>query len=178
MFKVKRNSDGSINKYKARLVAKGYIQKHGVDFDEVFAPVAHIETVRLIIGMAASRGWQLHHLDVKTAFLRGELKEEVYVSQPEGYIIKGSETKVYKLKKALYGLRQAPRAWNKEIECSAARLKVCAMPKGTFLIPKGKQRAYVGRVKQVYARSKGVSQGCTKTSASVSTRYFVIWSRV
>ena len=96
-------------------MAKGYIQKHGVDFDEVFAPVARIETVRLIIGMAASRGWQLHHLDVKTAFLHGELKQEVYVSQPEGYIIKGSETKAYKLKKALYGLRQAPRAWNEKL---------------------------------------------------------------
>lgn len=106
IFKVKRNSDGSINKYKARLVAKGYIQKHGVDFDEVFAPVARIETVRLIIGMAASLCWELHHLDVKTAFLNGDLKEEVFVSQPEGFVVKGKETKVYKLKKALYGLRQ------------------------------------------------------------------------
>lgn len=102
IFKVKRNSDGSINKYKARLVAKGYIQKHGIDFDEVFAPVARIETVRLIIGMAASYAWELHHLDVKTAFLYGDLKEYVYVSQPEGFIVKGKESKVYKLKKALY----------------------------------------------------------------------------
>ena len=85
---MKRNSDGSINKYKARLVAKGYIQRHGIDFDEVFAPVARIETVRLIIGIAASRGWELHHLDVKTAFLHGDLKEEVYVSQPEGFVMK------------------------------------------------------------------------------------------
>ena len=115
IFKVKRNSDGSINKYKARLVAKGYIQKHGIDFDEVFAPVAQIETVRLIIGIAASRGWELHHLDVKTAFLHGDLKEEVFVSQPEGFVIKGKETKVYKLRKALYGLRQAPRAWNEKL---------------------------------------------------------------
>lgn len=115
VFKVKKNSDGTINKYKARLVAKGYVQKHGVDYDEVFAPVARIETVRLIIGIAASRGWELHHLDVKTAFLHGELKEEVYVSQPEGFIVKGSETKVYKLRKALYGLRQAPRAWNEKL---------------------------------------------------------------
>ena len=105
IFKVKRNSDGSISKYKARLVAKGYIQKHGIDFEEDFAPVARIETVRLIIGIAASRGWELHHLDVKTAFLHGDLKEEVYVSQPEGFVIKGKESKVYKLKKALYGLR-------------------------------------------------------------------------
>ena len=75
-------------------------------------PVARIETIRLVIILAASYGWEVHHLDVKTAFLHGELKEEVYVSQPEGFEIKGKEDKVYKLKKALYGLRQAPRAWN------------------------------------------------------------------
>lgn len=112
VFKVKRNADGSINKFKARLVAKGYVQKHGIDYDEVFAPVARIETIRLIIGLAASKGWMIHHLDVKTAFLHGDLREEVYVSQPQGFIVKGQESKVYKLKKALYGLRQAPRAWN------------------------------------------------------------------
>ena len=123
VFKVKRNSDGSINKYKARLVAKGYIQKHGIDFDEVFAPVARIETVRLIIGVAASHGWELHHLDVKTTFLHGDLKEEVYVSQPEGFVIKGKETKVYKLRKALYGLRQAPRAWNEKLNATLHELK-------------------------------------------------------
>ena len=81
VFKVKRNADGSINKFKARLVAKGYIQRHGIDFDEVFAPVARIETVRFIIALAASKGWQIHHLDVKTAFLHGDLKEEVFVCQ-------------------------------------------------------------------------------------------------
>lgn len=115
VFKVKRNADGSINKFKARLVAKGYIQRHGIDFDEVFAPVARIETVRFLIALAASKGWQIHHLDVKTAFLHGELKEEVFVCQPQGYVVKGQENKVYKLRKALYGLRQAPRAWNEKL---------------------------------------------------------------
>ena len=115
VFKIKRNSDGSINKFKARLVAKGYVQRHGVDFDEVFAPVARIETIRFIIALAASNGWEVHHLDVKTAFLHGELKETVYVTQPEGFTVKGSENKIYKLNKALYGLRQAPRAWNNKL---------------------------------------------------------------
>lgn len=84
-----------------------------MDLDEVFAPVARIETVRLIMGIAASRGWDLHHLDVKTSFLHGELKEEVYVAQPEGYMIRGSEVKVYKLKKALHqglGMRNIMRS--------------------------------------------------------------------
>lgn len=77
MFKIKINSDGSINKYKERLVTKGYIQKHGVDYDEV-SPVARIKTVRMIIGIAASHGWELHHLDVKTTFLHGELKRRSF----------------------------------------------------------------------------------------------------
>lgn len=115
IFKIKRNAVGSINKYKSRLVAKGYIQRHGIDFEEVFAPVARIETIRFIIGLAASNGWEIHHLDVKTAFLHGDLKENVYVTQPEGFVVSGSEHKVYKLNKALYGLRQAPRAWNEKL---------------------------------------------------------------
>ena len=115
VFKIKRNADGSINKFKARLVAKGYVQQYGVDFEEVFAPVARLETIRLLISLAATNGWEIHHLDVKTAFLHGELKEIVYVSQPEGFEKKGYEKKVYRLNKALYGLRQAPRAWNNKL---------------------------------------------------------------
>lgn len=115
IFKIKRNSDGTINKYKARLVAKGYVQQQGIDFDEAFAPVARLETIRLLVSIAATNGWEVHHLDVKTAFLHGELKETVYVSQPEGFEVKGNEKKVYKLSKALYGLRQAPRAWNNKL---------------------------------------------------------------
>ena len=115
VFKIKRNADGSVIKYKARLVAKGYVQKHGIDYDEVFAPVARVETIRLVIALAASSSWEIHHLDVKTAFLHGELKEEVFVQQPEGFVIAGQEGKVYKLRKALYGLKQAPRAWNAKL---------------------------------------------------------------
>lgn len=83
VFKVKRNSDGSINKYKARLDVKGYIQRHGVDYEEVFTLVLRIETVRFILALAASNGWKVHHLDVKTAFLHGDLKELVYVLNPK-----------------------------------------------------------------------------------------------
>lgn len=105
MFKIKRNADGTIKKFKARLVAKGYVQQPGIDFDEVFAPVARLETIRLLIALAAGKGWKIHHLDVKTAFLHGDLKEEVYVTQPEGFEKPGEEGKVYKLAKSLYGLR-------------------------------------------------------------------------
>ena len=91
-------------------MAKGYVQWYGLDYEEVFAPVARIETIQLLINLAATKGWEIHHLDVKTAFLYGELKEIVYVTQPEGLDVKGSENKVYKLHKALYGLKQALRA--------------------------------------------------------------------
>ncbi|KAI3518152.1 hypothetical protein L1887_06594 [Cichorium endivia] len=112
VFKLKRDPNGKIVKHKARIVAKGYVQKRGIDFDEVFAPVARLETIRLILALAGSNGWKVHHLDVKSAFLNGTLEEEVYVSQPDGYQKKGEAHKVYKLSKALYGLKQAPRAWN------------------------------------------------------------------
>lgn len=103
-------------KHKARLVAKGFLQRFGLDYFDVFAPVARLETIRLVIALACCRGWNLYHLDVKSAFLNGQLNEEVYVSQPPGYEVKGKEDMVYKLHKALYGLKQAPRAWNKKID--------------------------------------------------------------
>lgn len=116
VYKVKRDSEGKIIKHKARVVAKGYAQRYGVDFDEVFAPVAKLDTVRVILAIAANRGWEVHHMDVKSAFLNGFLTEEVYVTQPEGFVVTGKEHMVYKLSKALYGLRQAPRAWNSRLD--------------------------------------------------------------
>ena len=103
VFKLKRDTNGDIIKHKARLVAKGYVQRHGIDYEEVFAPVTRLETVRLLLALAVKNEWEVHHLDVKSAFLNGVLQEEVYVSQPKGYVIKGQEHKVYKLLKALYG---------------------------------------------------------------------------
>ncbi|GJT03937.1 zinc finger, CCHC-type containing protein [Tanacetum coccineum] len=134
VFKTKRDAKGKIIKYKARLVAKGYVQEQGIDFDEVFAPVARIETVRLILALAAYHGWQVHHLDVKSAFLHGDLKEEVYVTQPEGFIQQGNSGKVYKLTKALYGLRQAPRAWNMKLDQTLKSLdfKKCNLEQAVY----------------------------------------------
>ncbi|GLT98425.1 hypothetical protein SLE2022_159300 [Rubroshorea leprosula] len=116
VYKAKKNAQGKVEKYKARLVAKGYIQEYGIDYDEVFAPVARLETIRLIISLAAQNKWQIYQMDVKSAFLNGYLEEEVYVQQPLGYVVKGHEEKVLKLKKMLYGLKQAPRAWYSRID--------------------------------------------------------------
>ena len=122
VFKIKRDADGNITRHKARLVAKGYVQRAGVDFDEVFVPVARMESVRFLLAIAAHYGWTVHHLDVKSAFLNGDLAEEVYVEQPPGHAIRGKERKVYRLHKALYGLRQAPRAWNAKLDSSLRSL--------------------------------------------------------
>lgn len=115
VYKTKLNEKGEVDKYKARLVAKGFHQTHGVDF-EVFAPVARWDTIRLIIAIAAQRRWKVLQLDVKSAFLHGELEEDVYIEQPRGFELKENGEKVYKLRKALYGLRQVPRAWYSRIE--------------------------------------------------------------
>ena len=109
MYKVKRDELGAIIKHKARLVARGFVQREGIDF-EVFAPVARMESVRLLLALAAAKDWRVHHMDVKSAFLNGELAETVFVRQPPGFAVKGEKHRVLRLRKALYGLRQAPRA--------------------------------------------------------------------
>ncbi|GJU92425.1 retrovirus-related pol polyprotein from transposon TNT 1-94 [Tanacetum coccineum] len=111
IYKVKLDEYGDVLKNKERLVAKGYRQEEGIDFEESFAPVARIEAIRIFIANATSKNMTIYQMDVKTAFLNGELKEEVYVCQPEGFIDPDHPTHVYRLKKALYGLKQAPRAW-------------------------------------------------------------------
>nr|GEY18600.1 ribonuclease H-like domain, reverse transcriptase, RNA-dependent DNA polymerase [Tanacetum cinerariifolium] len=134
VFKTKRDANGNIVKHKARLVAKGYIQEHGIEFEEVFAPVARMETIRLLLAIAANNKWEVHHLDVKCAFLHEDLKEEVYVTQPEGFIKRQDNGKDYRLIKALYGLRQAPRAWNIKLDNSLKSLdfKKCALEQAIY----------------------------------------------
>jgi len=108
VYKTKLNKNGEIDKHRARLVAKGYAQQHGIDYTEVFAHVARLDTIRLVVALVAQKKWTAYQLDVKSAFLHGELNEEVFVEQPCGYVKKGCEQMVYKLKRALYGLKQAP----------------------------------------------------------------------
>lgn len=136
VFKTKLNPDGSVSKHKARLVARGFLQKQGIDYNEVFAPVARHETVRLVVALANLRNWPLYHLDVKYAFLNGPLEETVFVTQPPGFEIAGKEGMVYRLHKALYGLKQAPRAWNKRIDEFLIQLgfKKCTVEYGVYVM--------------------------------------------
>ena len=111
LYKIKYDVDGSIEKYKARFVARGFSQVKGVDYDETFAPIAWYTSIQSIISIAAKMGWQIHQMDVKTAFLNGIIHEEVYIEQPQGFEMHGRESHVCRLKKALYDLKQTPRAW-------------------------------------------------------------------
>nr|GEW46074.1 hypothetical protein [Tanacetum cinerariifolium] len=111
IYKVKLDKLGGILKNKARLVARGYSQEEGIDFEESFASVARLEAIRIFLAYAAHKNMVVYHMDVKTVFLNGNLREEVYVSHPDGFVDQDNPNHVYKLKKALYGLKQAPRAW-------------------------------------------------------------------
>ncbi|GJW78427.1 retrovirus-related pol polyprotein from transposon TNT 1-94 [Tanacetum coccineum] len=111
IYKVKLDEYDDVLKNKARLVAKGFRQEEGLDFEESFSPIAHLEAIRIFIANVASKNMTVYQMDLKTAFLNDELKEEVYVHQPEGFVDPERPHHVYRLKKALYGLKQAPRAW-------------------------------------------------------------------
>lgn len=111
VYRLKRKIDGSTEIFKARLVARGFSQHQGLDYEETFSPVAKMATVRTLISLAAKMNWRLWQLDVKNAFLYGELDRDIFMMQPEGFVSNDHPSYVCKLKKALYGLKQAPRAW-------------------------------------------------------------------
>ncbi len=111
VFKKKRDEFGNVSRYKARLVARGFTQRHGIDFEETFAPVVRFETIRTLLAEVVQRNMFVHQMDVETAFLNGDLQEDVYLQQPEGFERGGSDY-ICKLKKSLYGLKQSPRCWN------------------------------------------------------------------
>ena len=111
VFAVKFNPDGSVTRLKERLVAKGYAQTYGVDYSNIFSPIAKMTYVRLFISLVATYHWNLHQLDIKNVFLHGDLQEEVYMEQPPRFVAQGEIGRVFGLRKSLYSLKQSPRAW-------------------------------------------------------------------
>nr|GFD08470.1 retrovirus-related Pol polyprotein from transposon TNT 1-94 [Tanacetum cinerariifolium] len=115
LFKNKHDEENTVIRNKTHLVIRGYEQEKGIDFEESFALVARMEAIKIFLAYATHKGFTVYQMDMKTAFLHGSLKEDVYVCQPEGFIDSYHPSHVYKLKKALYGLKQAPRAWYDEL---------------------------------------------------------------
>ena len=111
VFHVKQTAFGKISHYKARLVAQGFVQKPSIDFTKTFTPIAKTDSIRFLLTFAAAQNFEIHQVDVKSAFLNGKLKEMIYMSQPKGYITKGKEDWVWQLNQTLYGLHQSGRIW-------------------------------------------------------------------
>ena len=105
IYKIKHAADGSVEKFKAIFVARGFSQKEGIDYDQIFAPISRYTSIKIIISLASVFNWKLHQMDVKTAFINGEVEKEVYIKHPEDFVIHGKESHVCKHKKALYGLK-------------------------------------------------------------------------
>ncbi len=122
VFKIKHGVRGEVERYKARLVARDFTQTFGVDYNETFAPVAKFVSIRCILALAAIEDMEIHQMDVKIAFLNGDLEEEIYMEQPEGFTQEG-EHLVCKLHKSLYGLKQSPRAWNQKLDAFLKSIK-------------------------------------------------------
>eukprot|EP00253_Pinus_taeda_P003527 PITA_03527 len=140
VYRTKYAPDGKVDKHKARLVAKGFSQVEGIDYTETFSPVAKMNSIRLVLSLAASLTWEVHQMDVKSAFLHGDLHEEIYMEQPIGFIQTDSSL-VCRLKKSLYGLKQAPRAWYTKMD--------------SFLLESGFSRCYSDNT--VYTKKVGNS---------------------
>jgi hypothetical protein len=140
VFKLKSDEAGTIIKHKARLVARDIVQREGIDFDDTFTPVARMESMWLLFALTAQKGWRVHHMDVKSVFLNGDLKEEVYVHQLPGFAIPGKESKVLCLRKALYGLRQAPWVWNAKLNSTLKGMGFGQSPHEAAIYQRGNGR--------------------------------------
>nr|KYP42640.1 Retrovirus-related Pol polyprotein from transposon TNT 1-94 [Cajanus cajan] len=116
IFRVKQESNSTSPRYKARLVVKGFRQRNDVDFNEIFSPVVKMSSIRTVLSLVATLDLEVEQMDVKTAFLHGNLEEEIYMKQPDGFLVEGKEDHVCRLRKSLYGLKQAPRQWYKKFE--------------------------------------------------------------
>nr|GFA83659.1 retrovirus-related Pol polyprotein from transposon TNT 1-94 [Tanacetum cinerariifolium] len=161
LCKNKKDEDQTVIRNKARLLAKGYAQEEGIDFEKSFAPVARLEAVWIFVAYVAHKSFPIYHMDVKTEFLNGPLKEEVYVAQPNGFVDPEHLEKVYILRKALYGLKQALRSWYDELskflisKGFTKGLQIQQSPSGIFI----NQAKYTLEILHKHGMDKGSSIG-------------------
>ena len=143
VFRLKMDSRGNVERFKIRFVARGYVQKEGIDYKEVFAPVANLESVRILLALAAKYDLELDAMDITTAYLNGELEEDLYLLPPKG--VKISDGYCWKLKRSLYGLKQAGRTWNKTLDRALTGLGFCRLDAETclYIYREGKQLCYL-----------------------------------
>ncbi|XP_071679843.1 uncharacterized protein [Lolium perenne] len=165
VYKIKHKADGSIDKYKARLVAKGFKQRYGIDYEDTFSHVVKSATIRLVLSIDVSRGWNLRQLDVKNAFLHGVLEENVYMRQPPGYEVKGKTQYICKLDKALYGLKQAPRAWFSRLSTKLQALGFRASKADTSLFFYSKRNISIFVL--IYVDDIIVASSCHKATSAL-----------
>ena len=123
VFHYKHDSDRKIIWHKVHVVARGFVQKPGIDYTHTYVPVAHMESTWVLLHIGASLDWEIHQMDIRTAFLHGDLEEEVYMEQPKGMKEPGKEMWVCYMKKTLYGLMQAARAWNLRLHCDMVEIR-------------------------------------------------------
>jgi hypothetical protein len=172
VFKLKRDAQGKPVRYKARLVAKGFTQKKGLDYDETFSPVVRFETVRTLLALAPQLNLKVHQLDVKTAFLNGDVEEEVYIQQPEAFVKKGAETKVCRLKKSLYGLKQSPRKWNSTLSEYLKKMNfVQSINDPCLYVKKGKVPIYIVVYVDDMLVASADEQLLKKTKMTIANRF-------
>lgn len=148
VFKVKRNSDGQIERFKARLVVRGFSQRPGLDYGETFAPVATIDSIRILLALAASKRMKLLHFDITTAFLNGNLEEEIYMSLPENYA--DAKGRVCRLKRSLYGLKQASRCWNDTFTSYLKTMGLIALKKDPCIFVRASSQGEIELVLAIY----------------------------
>lgn len=143
VFKVKKDAAGKIVKHKVRLVVKGYAQLNGVDFEKFFAPVAWMETVTLVLALVAHKKCQVHHMDMKMTFLNNDITEEVYVQRPPSFVDDNNKKNAFRLRKALYGLHHAPRAWNTKLDASLFSLGFTRSKLGHVVYTRGGTQSFL-----------------------------------
>lgn len=146
VFVIKFHADGTLQRYKARLVIMGNFQKEGIDFTETFAPTIQHKSIRVILAIANECGYELHQMDVTCAFLYGDIEEEVYMQQPEGFVVKGQEHMVYRVRKSIYGMRQSPLRWYEKIaeKLMAFGFTRCTADYGVFVLQNAVEHILVG----------------------------------